>query len=459
MKTRRTFWSLASLVLLFGACSSDDGGGSPKKPTKDSGVDASDAATDTGTDTSDAAETGGTPTVLLPKVGLEPEELGVLVNTSDPLSVEIASYYVSARGIPSANVVELSFTVGGNVMDEAEFQAQKAIVDAQLPATVQALLVTWMLPYRVSCMGLTTAFALGFDTKYCNTTGGGCGPTASIDFFDSESVAPFTDHGIRPTMMLAASDITKAKALIDRGIASDDTHPTGDGYLMRTTDQARSVRWPAFVGLTQSWDHPEVMKLTYLDNSDGSGMDYIENQADVLFYFTGLASVPAIETLQYRPGAVADHLTSFGGQVPTASGQMSVLSWLEAGATASYGTTVEPCNYTNKFPDPRVLVPWYYRGATVLEAYWKSVAAPGEGSFVGEPLARPWRSAEIEVVEGALEITTTALDPAHTYRIESADTEAGPFTPVQAGITLEYHQPLTLVVPPPLAAVYRVVAE
>lgn len=459
MRTRRAVWILASLALLLRACGSDDSGGAPTKPTTDAGVDAADATSDSSADTSDAAETGGTPTVLLPKVGLEPEELGVLVNKSDPLSVEIANYYVSARGIPSANVVELSFVVSGDVMDEAAFQAQKAIVDGALPATVQALLVTWMLPYRVSCMSVTSAFALGFDTKYCNTTGGSCGPTASIDFFDSESVAPFADHGVRPAMMLAASDITKARVLIDRGIASDDTHPTGDGYLVRTSDQARSVRWPEFVGLTQSWDHPEVMQLTYIDNSDGSGVDYIENETDVLFYFTGLTSVPSIDTLQYRPGAVADHLTSFGGQVPTASGQMSVLAWLEAGATASYGTTVEPCNYTNKFPDPRVLVPWYYRGATVLEAYWKSVAAPGEGLFVGEPLARPWRSAEIQIVDGGLEITTTALDPARSYRIESGETETGSFVSVQSGITLGYHQPFKLVVPPPLAPVYRVVAE
>jgi hypothetical protein len=28
----------------------------------------------------------------------------------------------------------------------------------------------------------------------------------------------------------------------------------------------------------------------------------------------------------------------------------------------------------------------------VLEAYWKSVAMPGQGVFVGEPLAAPFRA-------------------------------------------------------------------
>jgi uncharacterized protein (TIGR03790 family) len=71
---------------------------------------------------------------------------------------------------------------------------------------------------------------------------------------------------------------------------------------------------------------------------------------------------------------------------------MSVLRWLEAGATASYGTVAEPCNFTTKFPQPALAIARYTRGETVLEAYWKSVAMPGQGVFVGEPLAAPFRA-------------------------------------------------------------------
>jgi uncharacterized protein (TIGR03790 family) len=90
------------------------------------------------------------------------------------------------------------------------------------------------------------------------------------------------------------------------------------------------------------------------------------------------------------PGAVADHLTSFGGDL-LGNGQMSVLRWLEAGATGSYGTVVEPCNLLEKFPHPAVLMTRYLRGETLIEAYWKSVLMPGQGIFVGEPLAAPFR--------------------------------------------------------------------
>jgi hypothetical protein len=66
--------------------------------------------------------------------------------------------------------------------------------------------------------------------------------------------------------------------------------------------------------------------------------------------------------------------------------------WLRYGATASYGTVSEPCNHPGKFPSPSVFLNHYLHGETLLEAYWKSVAMPGQGLFIGEPLARPYPS-------------------------------------------------------------------
>ena len=75
--------------------------------------------------------------------------------------------------------------------------------------------------------------------------------------------------------------------------------------------------------------------------------------------------------------------------MPTSS-QMSALRWLEAGSTGSYGTVIEPCNFPQKFPDPEVLMRRYLAGESLIEAYWKSVRWPGQGIFIGEPLARPY---------------------------------------------------------------------
>jgi uncharacterized protein (TIGR03790 family) len=99
--------------------------------------------------------------------------------------------------------------------------------------------------------------------------------------------------------------------------------------------------------------------------------------------------VEELARIGFRPGAVADHLTSSGG-VLIGGDQMSIVNWLRQGATGSYGSVSEPCNFPQKFPDPGIFFNHYLRGDTLLEAYWKSVAMPGQGLFIGEPLARPY---------------------------------------------------------------------
>ena len=69
---------------------------------------------------------------------------------------------------------------------------------------------------------------------------------------------------------------------------------------------------------------------------------------------------------------------------------MNILDWIDAGATASYGTVSEPCNHVQKFPHPQMLIQAYAQGVSALEAYWHSVAWPAQGVFVGEPLAAPF---------------------------------------------------------------------
>ncbi len=50
------------------------------------------------------------------------------------------------------------------------------------------------------------------------------------------------------TTMVAGgvASFAQAKALIDRGVASDFTRPLGTAYLLKTSDAARSTRAPCF---------------------------------------------------------------------------------------------------------------------------------------------------------------------------------------------------------------------
>jgi hypothetical protein len=66
-----------------------------------------------------------------------------------------------------------------------------------------------------------------------------------------------------------------------------------------------------------------------------------------------------------------------------------LLVFLNAGASGSYGTVVEPCNYIQKFPSPQ---DYFYqaRGFSLAECYYMSLANPYQGLIVGEPLAAPF---------------------------------------------------------------------
>jgi uncharacterized protein (TIGR03790 family) len=313
-----------------------------------------------------------------PTAALGPEQTALIVNTADPYSVEIGAYYARRRGIPSSNVVFVTLPVGDEISRQ-EFESARAQVNARLPATIQALALAWTTPFRVDCLSITTAFAFGFDSAFCAQ---GCRPTRRSPYYNSPSRAPFSDLALRPAMLLAGQSVEEGKALIDRGVAADGTFPDGTAYLLSTSDRARNTRAAGYALLDALKPSVRVERLE---------ADALRDRRDVLFYFTGLPVVAGLESLRFRPGAIADHLTSSGG-VLTGQSQMSVLRWLEAGATGSYGTVAEPCNFTAKFPQPALAIARYTRGETLLEAYWKSVAMPGQGVFVGEPLAAPFRA-------------------------------------------------------------------
>lgn len=374
------------------------------------------------------ARAAETPELILPRHRLHPGELAIVVNDADPLSVQIGDYYQRARAIPARNLLHVRFKPGRSRMSQSEFRELYATLQRDTPEGIQAYAITWAAPYRVGCMSITAAISFGFDKAYCSPRR--CASTRPNAYFARASTAPWDDYGVRPSMALAATGFDQAKALIDRGIQSDATQPAGTAYLVSTADKARNVRAVYYPGIAQrmvSWINTEIV------TGDG-----LRDATDVLFYFTGKVHVPHLDTLQFVPGAIADHLTSAGGRL-TDSRQMSALRWLEAGATGSYGTVVEPCNVPGKFPHPGLLMEAYGAGRTLLEAYWQSVRQPGEGIFIGDPLAAPYDGYRLEREGDRLLLTTRVLHPG-TYRLSHATDPVGPFRTVPAVLEVDYHQ-------------------
>jgi uncharacterized protein (TIGR03790 family) len=171
--------------------------------------------------------------------------------------------------------------------------------------------------------------------------------------------------------------------VVERGLASGRRRLPAHAWYLTTSEAPRNVRAMFFPA---AGERPaQGLSVHRLQ------ADVLEGAVNVMAYQTGKAQVDKLDTVRFLPGALADHLTSHGGELLD-SPQMSSLRWLEAGATASYGTVGEPCNHWQKFPNPGVLLRHYLIGETAIEAYWKSVAWPGQGVFIGEPLAAPLRT-------------------------------------------------------------------
>ncbi|WP_229417408.1 TIGR03790 family protein [Massilia sp. Root418] len=311
-----------------------------------------------------------------------PAQLAVVVNDDDPNSVQVAEFYRQKRGIPAGNMVHVHIPDKPRKLSAAQFRQLKDDIDAKLGPEIQAVLMVWTAPYAVECNGITAAYALGLDSGLCAKT---CQPSKPSPYFNASGPAmaqPFSALGMRLAMLLPADSVEEAKELIGRGVASGFRVPAAGAYYLATSEAQRNSRVPFYprAGVLAQ------RKLTIHNQK----ADALEGARDIMVYQTGMAKVDKLDTLAFLPGALADHLTSFGGDLYGTT-QMSSLRWLEAGATASYGTVSEPCNYWQKFPHPAVLLRHYLNGDSAIEAYWKSVSWPAQGVFIGEPLAAPYR--------------------------------------------------------------------
>jgi len=318
---------------------------------------------------------------LASAAALAPSQLGLVVNDDEPNSVAIAELYRVAHQIPVANIAHVRIANRPRKLSAAAFDELKKDIDRQLPAEVRATLMVWTAPYAVECNSITSAYTNGFDADLCQKP---CGPGKESPFFDKNPAAPagLPANAGRISMLLPTESVEQAKALIGRGSTRFMQPPKATAYYLVTSETARNSRAQFF---------PPNGKVAAKNLSIRQlKQDALEGAQDVMIYQTGMARVAKLDTLRFLPGALADHLTSTGGDL-LGDYQMSSLHWLAAGATASYGAVSEPCNYWQKFPNPVLLLKNYVTGSTAIEAYWSSVAWPGQGVFIGDPLAQPYR--------------------------------------------------------------------
>jgi uncharacterized protein (TIGR03790 family) len=326
----------------------------------------------------------------------------VVVNQNSTNSVQLGNDYCEQRGVPPQNVLRLTNWTGGSVTwAPTDFQNQllnpllAMIASRGLARQAQFVVLSMDIPYRVADNNgnqnsTTAALFYGFKTNGAPVAGY---PSCSLPDNTSNSYAyselPFSQAppNLAATnsflaIMLTDTNLAVAENTLSRAVAADSSYPTQMVYLAKTTDPARNVRFIEFDN--------SVFENRVAGNNSVSRTNINSTAFTNLFgLMTGLASF-SLETNAFVPGGLGDSLTSFAGFILEDSyGQTTALAFLEGGTAGSYGTVVEPCNYTQKFPDP---VDYFYqtRGFSLAEAYYQSVLNPFQGLMVGEPLAAPF---------------------------------------------------------------------
>jgi len=325
------------------------------------------------------------PTLPVPRLAgrLRATDIGLVINLDDPASVAVGEHYIAARRLQPAQVLRLRLPVRP-VLDESEFNTLVRAIERHFGADTQALALAWNAPYAVGCNALTGALALGFDGALCRNT---CGASRVSRYFNHATHRPQATLGLRPAMLLAAPTVQAALAMIDRGVASDGQlalrgRPPVTAQMLLTDDVPRRVR-------SVLYPEPGLRRSVGVDVQWRPAAE-LSQAKRVLVAITGSVQAPVVPAPDWVPGALGDHLTSYGGDLLGTHGQGTAMDWIASGVTASHGSVSEPCNHLQKFPHPQVLLGHYTQGATAIEAYWKSVAWPQQSLFIGEPLAAPF---------------------------------------------------------------------
>jgi uncharacterized protein (TIGR03790 family) len=310
-------------------------------------------------------------------------DIGLVINTDDPNSVAVGRHYIAARKLKPAQVLRLQLPIKTTLTAD-EFDGLARKIRRHFGPGTQALALAWTVPYAVDCNAITGALALGFDPELCRNS---CAASRVSRYFNAGTHRPMATLGWRPAMLLAAPTVAAAKAMIDRGVASDGSlaqrgRPPVAAMLLQTGDAARNVRRVLY-------PQAGLIAAVGLDLQVVPAAELADAKR-VVMVSTGSLFPPVQPPPDWVPGGLGDHLTSFGGDLLGTHGQGTVLEWIGSGATASHGSVSEPCNHLQKFPHPQVLLGHYVQGATAIEAYWKSVAWPQQSLFVGEPLAAPF---------------------------------------------------------------------
>ncbi|MGH7981316.1 MAG: TIGR03790 family protein, partial [Limisphaerales bacterium] len=329
-------------------------------------------------------------------------------------SCELANYYCQERQVPPQNVLYINWTGGNTLWSSNDLQTNlvtpllNMLAARQLTNQIDYAVLSMDIPFQTSdgstVNGTTSALFYGL------RLGNGSDPlgmtnsyAASEGIFSQETPLVGAPGYSFLTTMITGDSLAQAEQLVNQGVASDSTFPQEPVVLAKSSDVSRNIRYVYFDNA--------ILNVNILGVSSilRTNTDSVWWSGPCMGYETGLADFSVPPGL-FVPGALADSLTSYGGDIFGSTGQTNELAFINGGAAGSYGTVSEPEDDTQKFPNSQV---YFYqaRGFNLAESYYQSINIPYLGLIVGEPLAAPFARPGIgqwgtNLVNAVLEGTT-----------------------------------------------------
>ena len=343
--------------------------------------------------------------------GLASHEVVVLVNRNSLDSKTVANHFVQLRQVPPQNVIYLDLP--DRVLDPraelspAEFTrhiwepVQAALEQRKLADHILAWIYSVDFPVRITTTPATSLMGMTFlrnqfpeDPEWVDKGRyrsplfvGPAGPDepaalgGSLYRFKQALDEPLPV----PSMMLGytgarGNDLQTVLRVLEQGRSADHTAPRRSIYWI-TGEDVRAK--------TRAWQFDAARAELQPAGIDARIQEILpEAPAAIMGLQMGAIDVRPEKVGRFLPGSMAEHLTSFGALFHNPL-QTKLTAWLQAGATASAGTVVEPYSIWTKFPHARFYA-HYARGHTMLESFYLSTGSPLQLLIVGEPLARPW---------------------------------------------------------------------
>ena len=386
------------------------------------------------------------------------ENVFLLVNSRSASSREIANHYIQLRNIPACNVLSIDWsdnresTTVVKFRDQILLPALEAIEDRKLTLQIDYLVyssdfpwriqlqpdypdeqfpksfapfasingATFLWPYvlqknraivmphvnwyapkleanQVRCTQLADTPSQGFRGRYSWQEGGAHSedPKQGQRYLLSTMLGVTTGRG---------NSVSEVINYLRRAVSVDGKQPHGTFYFMRNKDIRSKTRHDCYAAAVEQLESLGA-RATVQEGILPDG------QRDIVGLMTGAASFNVNTAgIQVIPGAICEHLTSYGGDLRAGAHQTPLTDFLRLGAAGASGTVREPTAQQAKFPLPSVHV-HYRRGCSLAEAFYQSVTGPYQLLIVGDPLCQPWATPpKVEVNVAADQIVTGQLD-------------------------------------------------